>query len=148
MLLLKRAAWKQFAPNRWTGPGGKVEPSELGDLDASARRELFEETDLAPAEVSDLHLLRSLSFHHPIEGLVCLLYYIGECDCDRIPACNEGSLAWVHPSLLSSLDLIENTARVLPLLVVDRARRDRRVRCGVAAYDNQARLRTITWNPD
>ena len=148
MLLLQRASWKTFAPNRWTGLGGKVEPSELGDLDASARRELLEEADLTPADVSDLRLLRCLTFHHPVEGLVCLLYYVGEYHSNRIPSCNEGSLAWVHPSQLSNLDLIENTAQVLPLLALDVAGVDRTVRCGVAHYDKHAQLKSITWETD
>lgn len=42
-LLLQRSPEKQFAPNRWTGVGGKVERGERGDLGASALRELKEE---------------------------------------------------------------------------------------------------------
>lgn len=148
LLLLKRASWKKFAPNRWTGLGGKVEPVEIDDLDASARRELFEETDFTSADVSGLRLARSLSFHHPIEGMVCLLYYVGESHSDRIPACNEGTLEWVQPSDLSGLDLIENTAQVLPLLVADRATSARSVRGGIAHYDEQARLRSVVWESD
>ncbi|MGH2458549.1 MAG: NUDIX domain-containing protein [Chloroflexota bacterium] len=148
LLLLKRAAWKRFAQNRWTGLGGKVEPSELNNLDASARRELFEEADLAPGEVSDLRLLRTLTFYHPIEGLVCLVYYVGECLADRLPACNEGTLAWVQPSELPSLDLIENTARVLPLLVADRIAVARSVRSGIASYGKQGELQSIVWERD
>lgn len=140
LLLLQRASWKKFAPNRWTGLGGKVEATELGDLDAAARRELHEETDLSPTEVSNLRLLRCLSFHHPSEGLVCLLYFAADALTDRVPACNEGSLHWVHPADLQNLDLIENTARVLPLLIEDARRGDRRVRCGVVSYDHYGQL--------
>ena len=93
LLLLRRAPGKAFAPNRWTGIGGKVEPSELSDLTRAAERELFEETDLAPEEVSPLRLRRTLTFDRPGEGLVCLLYFTGETTSDRVPGCNEGSLA-------------------------------------------------------
>src|SRR5579859_5143182 len=83
LLLMRRAAWKAFAPGRWTGIGGKVESHELGDVVAAARRELFEETDLTPAELSDLTFRRSLTFLHPLEGLVCLLYFTGRVTTDR-----------------------------------------------------------------
>ena len=146
LLLLKRAAWKTFAPNRWTGLGGKVEPNELSDLLSAARRELFEETDLSPDEVSNLCLRRTLFFHHPIEGLVCLLYFTGEARTNRVPACSEGTVHWVSPDDLAVLDVIENTARVLPLLDEDVRRDNRRITCGVASYDDDGQLRNIAWS--
>ncbi len=146
LLLLRRAPWKAFAPNRWTGLGGKVEPSELSDLDASARREIFEETDLTANEFAGLRLSRVLTFDHPIEGLVCLLYYVAQSFTDRVPACSEGILQWVEPTELTSLDLIENTARVIPLLVADVTRPDIVVRCGVARYDVSGNLVSISWD--
>lgn len=145
LLLLKRAAWKKFAPNRWTGVGGKVEPHELGDLEAAARRELFEETDLDPDEVLDLRLRRTLTFDHPAEGLVCLLYFSGAARSDRTPACNEGSLHWVEPNDLDRLDLIENTGRVLPLLIDDWRRGGQQIYCGVARYDRHGRIEDLVF---
>ncbi|HVC34698.1 MAG TPA: NUDIX domain-containing protein [Chloroflexota bacterium] len=146
LLLLKRAGWKKLFPDRWTGLGGKVEPDELGDLSAAARRELFEETDLSPDEVTNLELRRTLFFRHPDEGLVCLLYFAGDVLSDRTPACNEGSLRWISTFELSELDVIENTARVLPLLVDDVRRRDHHVASGLASYDERGRLLGIAWD--
>src|SRR5437588_502952 len=97
ILLLRRAAAKAFAPGRWTGIGGKVEPHELGDVVAAARRELFEETDLTPAELADFRFRRALTFLDPTGGLVCLLYFTGHMTSDRVPSCGEGELAWVQP---------------------------------------------------
>lgn len=145
LLLLKRAPWKMLFPGRWTGLGGKVEPGELTDLAAAARRELFEETDLSPAEVCDLRLLRILSFHHPEEGLVCLLYFCGRATTGRQPSCTEGSLAWVDPANLAQLDLIDNTAQVLPLLIDDVRRGDQQIRWGIALYDQTGRLERVVF---
>jgi 8-oxo-dGTP diphosphatase len=132
LLLLRRADWKAFAPGRWTGIGGRVEPFELGDLASSARRELFEETDLGAAEVSTLILRRTLTFYRSDEGLVTLVYFTGDAVSDRVPTCTEGTLAWKEPSELDRLDVIENTAKVLPFLLNDVGDRAAPVRCGVA----------------
>ncbi len=140
VLLLHRASWKSFAPNRWTGIGGRVESAECGDLEAAARRELAEETDLRPDEISLLTLRRTLTFYSADEGLVTLVYFTGETTTDRIPSSNEGSLAWVEPSRLDRLDLIENTGRVLRVLIDDARRGDREISCGVARLDQSGTL--------
>jgi 8-oxo-dGTP diphosphatase len=140
LLLLRRASWKAFAPDRWTGVGGRVETGELDDLASSARRELFEETDLTAPEVSTLTLRRTLTFFRPDEGLVTLLYFIGVSTTDRVPAATEGLLAWVDPVDLPKLDVIENTAKVLPLLVDDARRSSVQIRCGVARLDGDGRV--------
>jgi 8-oxo-dGTP diphosphatase len=145
LLLLRRAPWKTFAPDRWTGIGGRVEPGEFDDLALSASRELFEETDLVPAEVSALALRRTLTFFHPDEGLVTLLYFTGTTTTDRVPAANEGSLAWIDPSQLRKLDVIENTARVLPLLVGDALQSAPQIRCGIARLDREGRIVDIAF---
>lgn len=145
MLLLCRAPWKRLFPNQWTGIGGKVEPEEIGDPRGAALRELFEETDLRAEEVSDLQARRALLMDKPDEGLVCLLYFTGRAATDRVPTCNEGTLAWVSPQDLAALDLIDNAAAVLPLLVEDARRGDDRVRCGVAKYERTGRLQEVVF---
>jgi 8-oxo-dGTP diphosphatase len=135
LLLLKRAAWKKFAPNRWTGIGGKVEPTELGDLGAAARRELFEETDFAPDEIVGLTFRRTLTFFSADEGLVTLLYFTGRASSLRVPSCNEGTLAWIDPSDLPSLDLVQNTGVVLLHLIEDEATSEQVIHCGVGRLD-------------
>lgn len=146
LLLLKRAAWKTFAPNRWTGIGGKVEPDELGWLASSARRELFEETDLGPTEVSELTLRRTLTFFRVDEGLVSLLYFTGKTASDRVPVCNEGTLAWFYPVELRRLDLLQNTGAVLRLLVEDVLSGASGVRCGVARLDEHDNFVDVVFN--
>lgn len=140
LLLLRRAPWKKLYPNRWTGLGGKVELNEPGDLLGSARRELFEETDLRSDEVSDLRLRRVVLMNKPGEGLLCLAFVTGKARTSRVPACNEGTLHWVAPDDLASLDLIENAAAVLPFLIEDVRRDARGPVCGVAEYDSHGQL--------
>jgi 8-oxo-dGTP diphosphatase len=143
LLLLQRAPWKAFAPNRWTGIGGRVEMAEMDDLAAAARRELFEETDIRPDEISELRLRRTLTMDRPTEGLLCLLYFTGETSSDRVPTCNEGSLQWIAPEDLARLDLIENSAPIVPRLVED-VRHDRPgILCGVASYGTDGQLTRV-----
>lgn len=149
LLLLKRAEWKSFAPNRWTGIGGKVEPSEFADLESSARRELFEETDLASDEVSALTLRRTLAFDQPTEGLMCLVYFTGQTTSDRVPTCNEGTLRWVRPDELSGLDIIDNSALIFERLVEDVRHERPGVLCGVATYAGNGKISRILFDePD
>lgn len=145
LLLLQRGHWKKFAPNRWTGLGGKVEPGEESDLAESAWREVSEETDLQRDEVFDFRVRRFLIFSSPHEGPVCLVYVTGWTSTRRVPACNEGSLRWVRREDLGSLDIIENTARVLPFLIADSAAQDQSIHCGVATYDHAGTLQDITF---
>jgi 8-oxo-dGTP diphosphatase len=146
LLLLKRAAWKSFFANRWTGIGGRVEPNELDDLEEAARRELFEETDLQPSEVSPLTLRRTLTLDRPTEGLLCILYFTGRTTSGRVPSCNEGTLHWVTPSELSALDIIDNSAGVFSRLVDDVRLGRTGVRCGIATYEPGGRLVRILFD--
>jgi 8-oxo-dGTP diphosphatase len=146
LLLLQRAPTKAFAPNRWTGIGGKVEPGELTDVLAAARRELFEETDLAPEEVSELVLRRTLTFDRPGEGLVCLLYLTGTAATGRFPSCNEGTLAWVSPAELGQLDLVENTGAVIGLLASDVSGDQALARSGFAVYEASGALVRVVFD--
>jgi 8-oxo-dGTP diphosphatase len=148
LLLLKRAPWKQFAPDRWTGIGGKVEPHELADVSASASRELFEETDLGRDEVSRLVLRRCLTFHRESDGLTCLLYFTGTTKTDRVPTCNEGTLKWVAPDDLSRLETIDNSGSVFERLVRDVACNRSGVKCGTATYTDDGRMLRIGFEDD
>jgi len=147
-LLLERAATKRFAPGRWTGLGGRVEPDELGDLRAAARREVLEESGLAPEAVPDLTLRRALLQARPGAPLTVLLYFTGTLRAPPPPAGPEGRLVWVAPAEFDRLDIIENTRAVLPLLVADQARDPagaEPVWLGVACYRPDGALERIVW---
>jgi len=88
-LLLKRSPAKAFAPNRWTGIGGRVEAEEFGDLKASALRELYEEAGFDPADLENFSLRRTLFLARPNGIFIWLLYFTGKLSVQTTPDCPE-----------------------------------------------------------
>lgn len=102
IMMLKRADWKEFAPLRYTGVGGKIEEGEVPL--AAAQRELGEETGL---NVEIRIFCRAVIQDH------AALYYYWGAYAGPAPACPEGELAWVlRPEVLSK-DIIPTTRIVL-----------------------------------
>lgn len=121
-LLLERAATKAFAPLRWTGVGGHVERDEFENLRASSLRELEEEAGLSEDDIADFALRRALLVA-PIDGpLKLVVYCTARLRTWSQPNCPEGTLHWVTRPQLAALDVIEDTAQVLPLLFDDELR--------------------------
>lgn len=147
-LLLRRSASKRFAPGRWTGLGGRIEPDEFVDLHSAALRELTEETGLTAEDVTAFALRRVLLHNRPGAPLTLLLYFTGRLVEMVMPACSEGTLHWVNEEEISGLDVIENTAGVLPLLIDDLAAEPDgidRPRVGAAHYQPNGELEQIVW---
>lgn len=147
-LLLERAAWKRFAPLRWTGLGGRLEPHEFGDLCASALRELAEESGLSESDVTHFALRRLLLHDRPTTPLTLLAFFTGTLAEAVLPECPEGTLHWVHPDEFAGLDIIESAAVVLPLLIEDLSRDprgDERPRVGAAHYGPDGAIERVTW---
>jgi len=150
-LLLQRAAHKAFAPHRWTGVGGRIEPGEFGDLKASALRELKEETGLSLAEVEGFTLRRTLFLARPDGIFVWLVYFTGRLVEEATPDCPEGTLAWKEPGEFDALDIIGTSRPVLSLLAADVVRDPQgleRVRVGVGIYDEFEKYHHILWDSD
>ena len=147
-LLLERALTKHFAPGRWTGVGGRVEPHEFGDLHASALRELTEETGLDEHDIAHFAMRRLLLHNRPAEPLTLLVYFTGLLAEPTVPDCTEGTLHWVSQAEFAALDIIENTALVLPSLIDDLTRDPSgidRAHVGAAHYDDAGALERIVW---
>ena len=147
-LMLKRAPDKAFAPERWTGIGGRVEPGEFDDIAASALREISEETGYQASEIQNLSLRRTLLQQRPQHPVTVLFYFTAEVQAMKSPETSEGTLHWLTQAELDEIDIIENTRLVIPELIAD-LERDARGAVGpvsgAAAYSQDGKLRSIVW---
>ena len=116
IVLLRRAAWKSFAPGRWTGIGGRLEGDELLQPALGALRELREETGLTLDDLSDWRFVADVV---DPGAEVRLVYFTAIFATEPLPLCNEGTLYWVALDEYVHYDLIENTRVVLDTLVAD-----------------------------
>ena len=147
-LLLKRSETKRFAPGKWTGLGGRIEQDEFDNVRAAALRELMEEAEITPDQLSTFSLRRSLLHNRPGAPLTLLLYFTGVLQEPVTPDCPEGMLQWVSRDEIEHLDLIDNAAIVIRALIEDIARDpDGRVPVvvGAAHYVIDGSLERIVW---
>ncbi len=104
VVLLKRAAWKSFAPGLSTGIGGKFEEGETAEQ--AAYRELEEETGLSDIELTQF--ARAYCSWAPE-----LYYFWGIAPSRSLPECNEGTLSWVTTAAILRKRIIPTTLTVL-----------------------------------
>ena len=147
-LLLERAATKAFAPLRWTGVGGHVEADEFDNLRGSSLRELEEEAGFAESDIANFALRRALLVA-PVEGpLKIVVYCTARLHVWSLPACPEGTLRWVAREEIDVLDVIEDTAQVLPLLFDDEVRDPQGhepIRIGIGRHRTDGRCAPLLW---
>jgi 8-oxo-dGTP diphosphatase len=116
VLLLERAPHKGFAPGRWTGVGGRVEPDEMSNLEAAALREVAEEAGIEAEDVEDLDIRVVLT--RPEDGdVTTVVFFAGYTDREGLPPCSEGRLHWVALDRVDGLDLVENAGYALNLAI-------------------------------
>jgi 8-oxo-dGTP diphosphatase len=116
VLLLERAPHKGFAPGRWTGVGGRVEPDEMANLEAAALRELGEEAGIEAEDVENLDIRVVLT--RPEDGGVATVVFLtGHTDREALSPCSEGRLHWVALDRVDDLDLVENAGYALNLVL-------------------------------
>lgn len=116
VVLLCRAAWKSFAPLRWTGIGGRLEGDEVAEPTRGALRELHEETGLTLADVRDWRFVADVL---DPGAEVRLVYFTAVLVVEQLPPCTEGTLHWVPLADVPHYDLIENTHAVLDALLAN-----------------------------
>jgi 8-oxo-dGTP diphosphatase len=104
VVLLKRSPDKKFAPNYYTGVGGKVEKGET--ILESAYRELQEETGLTGIELTQFAKA-------VIDNTYFLYYFRGTYSKMSLPHSDDGELEWVNTPNLLQKEIIPTTLEVI-----------------------------------
>lgn len=100
IVLLHRGKDRAFAPNRYTGIGGKIEEGET-PLDG-AIRELKEETGIVNVPLTEFGCV-------VLNNGQVLHYFAGDDTQTALPECNEGTLERVNLERIFSYDIIPTT---------------------------------------
>src|SRR3972149_3549136 len=108
MTLFKRAADRDFAPNFYTGIGGKVEQNE--SIEGSAYRELEEETKIKNVKLHEFARVI-------IDSKLRLYYFWGIYKKKILPKSDVGSLEWVSKSKVLEKEIVPTTLCVVEELV-------------------------------
>ena len=117
-LITKRAPHKTAFPNKWTVPGGKLEPQDYedGKADTNAghwynicentlRREVMEETGL---KIKNIKYLTSLVFRRPDNIPVVVISLFADYDEGNLKLCPDSTEhAWVTLEQAKNYDLID-----------------------------------------
>lgn len=119
-LCLKRAEWKKFAPNKYTGIGGTLESGEVEDIEGSLKREFEEETKIPFSLLENLRLRGTMFVANRDENDHVIYYFLADVKHSDITdlSCNEGELVWVKQEDFSSLDWI-GTVQVSMQYIID-----------------------------
>ena len=145
ILMLHRSSSRSLHPDRWTGVGGHVEPSEIRNPMRSCLRELEEETGILPDELTDFRL-RYIVLRQCASEIRQQYIFFGRCNTRRLAETDEGVLAWIPEGSVLELDLVPSTRLLLDFHFRNRSSAADIVWVGVmgAGDDNQL---TAHWTP-
>jgi 8-oxo-dGTP diphosphatase len=105
LLMIRRNAGRELAPNLWAIPGGHIEPEEINDPEAACLRELFEETGYLPEDISGL-FLRYIVFWQTPQELQVFYDFTAKCAQKKpLPQNGEGDLHWINKNELPALEM-------------------------------------------
>lgn len=119
VLLLRRSEKKLLLPDLVTGIGGKIEfeIGEAGDIEASALRELEEETEVRREHVQNLQMRLATIITE--DGLTRLLYWMtGTLTKEPTSlASTEGVLEWHAKDQLPLSEMTRGAMRAIPFIL-------------------------------
>ncbi len=115
LLLIRGAPTKRIWANKYNGLGGHLEPGESPA--AAARREIREESAL---EVEDLRLRGVVTIQAGEPVGIGLYVYTAWATSRDTRASNEGQLEWVAGDAVTTCDLVEDLATLIPRLLAQR----------------------------
>jgi 8-oxo-dGTP pyrophosphatase MutT (NUDIX family) len=104
IVFLKRGSKRKFAPNMYTGIGGKIEFEET--FLESANRELQEESGLTDINLTEFAKVI-------IDQTDELIYFWGIYNQAELPVSNEGTLEWIYVNQIFNLSIIPTTKEML-----------------------------------
>jgi 8-oxo-dGTP diphosphatase len=118
VLCLKRASWKRFAPNKYTGIGGTVEPGEVETIEESLKREFEEETKISFSLLQNLTLRGSMFVTSRDENDHLIYYFTAQIKRRAVTdlSCTEGELVWIQRKNFEKIAWIGTVKIVVPYI--------------------------------
>lgn len=112
ILVIKRAPWKKFAPNKYTGVGGTATAEENHAIEQCLEREFDEETKIGFKDLHNVTLRGSIHVINRNEDDHIMFFYTATVNSDTLDlACTEGELEWVTKEQLNTLDWVHTIGR-------------------------------------
>jgi len=142
VLLLKRAASMQIAPNKWSGVGGHLKESEINSPLTACYREICEETGIKEENIFDLEL-KYVIYRMDRNEIRQHYIYFGKTNKTEVINTTEGDLHWILIKDLLNKDYTMTFKKMLEHFT-ETGQKDNCVYAGIVVNDNE-RL-NINWS--